>query len=267
MPPLAARPQPVSHWASAPISPGASCPIYLKALAIVPAPQVLAHRILWSLLLVAGSVAVMRRGAALAALLRAPRTIAVLAFTASLIGGQLAHLHLGGQCRPRARNQPRLLHHSLGQCRARRNRAPRTAPPRPARRSHASRDRRRRPRHRAGQPALDLARAGLQFQLLRPAQEDGSGRSADRAAWRNLSIWLRSASPICCGWCQRVAARSAHRRRIDFLLDIERPRHRGAAADVRRCRQAPALRDHRPASVHRPDDSVPAGSAAVTGRR
>ncbi len=60
-------------------------PIYLKALAIVPAPQVLAHRILWSLLLVAGLAAVMRRGAALAALLRAPRTIAVLAFTASLI--------------------------------------------------------------------------------------------------------------------------------------------------------------------------------------
>ena len=61
-------------------------PIYLKALAVVPAPQVLAHRILWSLLLVAAVVAVMRRGAALLALLRAPRMIAVLALTATLIG-------------------------------------------------------------------------------------------------------------------------------------------------------------------------------------
>ena len=60
-------------------------PIYLKALAIVPAPQVLAHRILWSLLLVAGVVAAMRRGGALLAVLRSPRTSAVLALTASLI--------------------------------------------------------------------------------------------------------------------------------------------------------------------------------------
>jgi chloramphenicol-sensitive protein RarD len=61
-------------------------PIYLKALATVSAPEVLAHRILWSLLLVAGIAVVARRGAAVAALLRAPRPIGVLALTATLIG-------------------------------------------------------------------------------------------------------------------------------------------------------------------------------------
>lgn len=61
-------------------------PIYLKAVGSVPAPEILAHRILWSLLLVAGVVVLARRGAAVSALLRAPRTIGLLAVTAMLIG-------------------------------------------------------------------------------------------------------------------------------------------------------------------------------------
>jgi chloramphenicol-sensitive protein RarD len=60
-------------------------PIYMKALASVPAPQILAHRILWSVVLLAAVVVVARRWTAVAALVRAPRTIAVLAVTATLI--------------------------------------------------------------------------------------------------------------------------------------------------------------------------------------
>ena len=62
-------------------------PIYMKAVGAVAAPEILAHRILWSLLLLVGAVAVTRRWAPVAALLRSPRTMAVLAVTALLIGG------------------------------------------------------------------------------------------------------------------------------------------------------------------------------------
>jgi chloramphenicol-sensitive protein RarD len=61
-------------------------PVYMKAVGSVAAPEILAHRILWSLLLVAGAVAAMRRWPPVSALLRAPRTIALLAVTALLIG-------------------------------------------------------------------------------------------------------------------------------------------------------------------------------------
>jgi chloramphenicol-sensitive protein RarD len=61
-------------------------PLYLKLLGNVPAPEVLAHRILWSVLLLAGLVAAMRRWQPLVALARDPRTIVLLGFTALLIG-------------------------------------------------------------------------------------------------------------------------------------------------------------------------------------
>ena len=62
-------------------------PIYMKAVGAVAAPEILAHRILWSLLLLVGVIAVTRRWAPVAALLRSPRTMGVLAVTALLIGG------------------------------------------------------------------------------------------------------------------------------------------------------------------------------------
>ena len=61
-------------------------PIYMKAIGAVAAPEILANRILWSLLLLLAIVAATRRWAPVAALLRAPRTLAVLATTALLIG-------------------------------------------------------------------------------------------------------------------------------------------------------------------------------------
>jgi chloramphenicol-sensitive protein RarD len=62
-------------------------PIYMKAVGAVTAPEILANRILWSLLLLAAMIAVTRRWAPVAALLRAPRTLAVLALTGTLLAG------------------------------------------------------------------------------------------------------------------------------------------------------------------------------------
>jgi chloramphenicol-sensitive protein RarD len=62
-------------------------PIYMKAVGAVAAPEILAHRILWSVVLLLGVVAILRRWPAVATLIRAPRTLAVLALTALLIGG------------------------------------------------------------------------------------------------------------------------------------------------------------------------------------
>lgn len=61
-------------------------PVFLKTLKSVPAPEVLAHRVLWSLLAVALVVVIARRGQAVRHALRAPRIVAALALTALLIG-------------------------------------------------------------------------------------------------------------------------------------------------------------------------------------
>ena len=61
-------------------------PVFLKALTSVPAPEVLAHRVLWSLLAVAAVVVVARRGQAVRQVLGAPRLVAALTLTALLIG-------------------------------------------------------------------------------------------------------------------------------------------------------------------------------------
>jgi chloramphenicol-sensitive protein RarD len=61
-------------------------PLYMKAVGSVPALEILAHRVLWSLLLLAGLIVVARRLPALRALIAAPRTLALLGVTALLIG-------------------------------------------------------------------------------------------------------------------------------------------------------------------------------------
>lgn len=61
-------------------------PIYLKLLRPLPAPDILAHRILWSLLLLAVLAAILRHGPALAAIARRPRVLGALAVSAALIG-------------------------------------------------------------------------------------------------------------------------------------------------------------------------------------
>lgn len=60
-------------------------PLYFRALAGVPAPEVLAHRIVWSLVFLAALVTALRRWRGVLAQLRAPGTLATLAVTAVLI--------------------------------------------------------------------------------------------------------------------------------------------------------------------------------------
>jgi chloramphenicol-sensitive protein RarD len=62
-------------------------PVYWKLLAAVPAHEILAHRIVWSVPLLAGWLAVRGRGGELRAALAAPRVLAVLAITTLLIAG------------------------------------------------------------------------------------------------------------------------------------------------------------------------------------
>lgn len=61
-------------------------PIYFKLLQPLPAADILAHRILWSLLLVSIVAAVLRHGTVIAAILRRPRIMLALATSATLIG-------------------------------------------------------------------------------------------------------------------------------------------------------------------------------------
>lgn len=61
-------------------------PVYFKLLHAMPAADILAHRILWSLLLLTILAAGLRCGPALAGILRRPRLLATLAGSASLIG-------------------------------------------------------------------------------------------------------------------------------------------------------------------------------------
>lgn len=62
-------------------------PAFLKTLSSVSPAEVLAHRILWSALLLGGIVVIGRRWGPVAAALRSPRVLGVLALTAALIGG------------------------------------------------------------------------------------------------------------------------------------------------------------------------------------
>ena len=60
-------------------------PLYLKAVAHIPAHEVLAHRILWSVPVAGILLLVLRRTADIRAALRSPRTLAMAALTAGII--------------------------------------------------------------------------------------------------------------------------------------------------------------------------------------
>jgi len=62
-------------------------PIYFKLIEIVPAVEIVAHRILWSLPFLAVLVTVARGWGKVREALRRPRTVGVLVITALLIGG------------------------------------------------------------------------------------------------------------------------------------------------------------------------------------
>jgi chloramphenicol-sensitive protein RarD len=60
-------------------------PIYWKALGAVPASEVLAHRIVWSMVLLVAMLVARRRGRELLAAVRRPRTLGTLVVTTALI--------------------------------------------------------------------------------------------------------------------------------------------------------------------------------------
>lgn len=60
-------------------------PLYLKALAHIPALEVVAHRVIWSVPLAAGLLIVLRRTGDLRAALRSPRTLGMACLTAALV--------------------------------------------------------------------------------------------------------------------------------------------------------------------------------------
>ena len=60
-------------------------PLYLKAVSHIPALEVVAHRVIWSVPLAAGLLIVLRRTDDLRVALRSPRTLAMACLTAALI--------------------------------------------------------------------------------------------------------------------------------------------------------------------------------------
>ncbi|HEX2162555.1 MAG TPA: EamA family transporter RarD [Thermoanaerobaculia bacterium] len=60
-------------------------PIYWKALGAVPPAEVLAHRVVWSFVLLTGMLVAARRGRELVAAVRRPKTLATLVLTTALI--------------------------------------------------------------------------------------------------------------------------------------------------------------------------------------
>lgn len=62
-------------------------PIYMKLLAAVPPTQIMAHRVMWSVLLLAVVASAVRSWGTVGAALTTPRTLLILILTATLIGG------------------------------------------------------------------------------------------------------------------------------------------------------------------------------------
>lgn len=62
-------------------------PAFMRLLVAVPPVEILAHRIVWSVLLLAGVVTLVRGWPKVAAVLRAPRLLGVMTLTALLIAG------------------------------------------------------------------------------------------------------------------------------------------------------------------------------------
>lgn len=61
-------------------------PIYLKLLKTVPAAEILAHRVIWSFLITLIIIIVWRKGSALQAVLRSPKSLLALLASTALIG-------------------------------------------------------------------------------------------------------------------------------------------------------------------------------------
>ena len=231
----------------------------MKAVGAVAAPEILANRILWSLLLLLGLIAATRRWAPVAALLRAPKTLAVLALTALLIGinwlvyiwavnaGFVLETSLGYFVTP-------LVNVLLGIFVLRE----RLRPAQTGAVALAA----------IGVALLAFAQGGLPwislvlafsfsfYGLLRKIApvDPLTGLLAETALLAPMALRLR----------RRLRRPSLRQRRLARpAARAQRLGHGGAAADVRGLDQAAALRHRRPAPVCRPDHPVPARRPAL----
>ena len=87
-------------------------PLYFPLLQPAGALEILAHRMVWSLVVSAIVLTVVRGWKAIRAM---PLRVWALVLAGAVADrGQLGHLHLGGQQRPRRRGGARLLHQPAG---------------------------------------------------------------------------------------------------------------------------------------------------------
>ncbi len=170
--------------------------LYFKALAMVPPLEMLSHRTLWSVAFLGVVLLFQRRGGELVALLGQPRTIGVLAVSATLIAVNWLLVHPLGAGRPGARGEPRLLRLPALRRGPRLPGARRAVHGRAAAGDRAGGARGRGARGRARGGAVDRADARRDLLALRGDQgagaagagADRAGRDADpRAAGRGLA--------------------------------------------------------------------------------
>ena len=241
-------------------------PIYFRLLPGTWPPEVLANRIVWSLLILlavargnaAMGLACSGAAAARARGLRGQRDAAV---------GQLDHLHLGRLARSRGRREPRLFHDAAGQCRPRLRRARRATAPRPMARARARRDRRRLAHGERRAAAMDRPRARVELRCLRAAAQDRRARAARGPGAGDDAPG--AARPLRHGMVvgqQRHQLSGADAGRQP-LAARPRPGDDAAAAPVRLRRAAPAADRARPVPVREPDGAVPARRLALPRAR
>src|SRR4051794_28186682 len=150
-------------------------PLYWPLLEPAGAVEILAHRIVWSLVVVVGVVLVTRRGRSLRTTLADRRTRSLLAVAAVLITVNWG-TYIWGQPPPRRGDVARLLHQPAGQRAPRRRGARRAAPDAAVGGAGhrdgggAGTDRRVRA------PALGRADPGVLVRQLRPGEEEGERR-------------------------------------------------------------------------------------------
>ena len=229
-------------------------PLFWPLVEPAGAPEILAHRILWSLAFLV-VVLVFTAG------FRWLRTVGRRRLLQLVRGGRAHHrelgrVHLRGEQRPRRRQRAGLLHQPARERRARAPRPARAPPPPPADRG-AHRPARRGGAHdRVRQAALDRAHPRLLVRDVRPREEAGGAR--------------RDAEPVRGDRDPRGPGARLHRgRRAEGDRDVHggRPRplaaaHGGGRRDGRaahplRRRGDPHPAQHdRPHAVHRADDAL-----------
>ncbi|ENZ95047.1 RarD protein [Xanthomonas fragariae LMG 25863] len=241
-------------------------PLYWHLLKAVPSLQIIAHRIVWSavlvvaLLLATSGVRWWREIAA------QPRALRMLACSSVAIAFKLGAVYLGDQRRPCDRGQPGLLHQSAAERVVGRAGVEGALAPHPVGGGNVRGSGRVVVGHRCRRAAVDRVGAGVYVWRLWLAAQVGGGGSGGRA-WRGKRVSVR-AGPAAGGM-----GRAGTRRRIFEWLE---PAHR-SVADLRRgdngiaadrvciwCAADPTVAGGQPA-IHRAEPAVAARRVVFPG--